>query len=78
MITIKMATGDKNVILVDPHWVDGIPHSKLVSEETIRRLPDTPVYEDDIYITGYPKSGILIFIMIRNDFRLTSSDNYYQ
>ena len=41
MINIKMATGDKNVILVDPHWVDGIPHSKLVSEETIRRLPDT-------------------------------------
>ena len=55
-----MAAGYKNVIMVDPHWVDGIPYPKMISEETIRKLPNTPVYEDDIYIAAYAKSGIFI------------------
>ena len=45
------------LIMADPHWVDGIPFPGFIREDTIRKIPDIPVYNDDIYVTGYPKSG---------------------
>ena len=45
------------LIMADPHWVDGIPYPGFIKEEVIRKIPDIPVYNNDIFITGYPKSG---------------------
>ena len=41
----------------DPLWVDGIPYPNDFKEGVIRKLSDTTVYDDDIYIAGYLKSG---------------------
>ena len=45
-------------IMVDPHWVDGIPYPGIIKEDNIRRLNDLTVFEDDIFLPAYPKSGI--------------------
>ena len=39
------------------HWIDGIPYPEVVTEDIIRKIKDFPVHEDDVFITGYLKSG---------------------
>ena len=48
---------DLPLLVAEPNWIDGVPYVKGVTEETLRKLPDITVYEDDVYIAGYPKSG---------------------
>ena len=48
---------DLPLLVAESNWIDGVPYIKDVTEETLRKLPDIPVYEDDVYIAGYPKSG---------------------
>ena len=50
---------DLPLLVAESNWIDGVPYIKDVTEETLRKLPDIPVYEDDVYIAGYPKSGTL-------------------
>ena len=49
---------DIPLIMVDPHWVDGIPYPGIIKEDNIRGLKDLTVFEDDIFLAAYPKSGI--------------------
>ena len=55
-------------IMVDPHLVDGIPYPGIIKEDNIRRLNDLNVFEDDIFLPAYPKSGIFLthFIVFTN------------
>ena len=48
----------KPLIMVDPHWFEGVPYPGAFSQKTLESLKHTQVYDDDIYVAAYPKSGI--------------------
>ena len=48
----------KPLIMVDPHWFEGVPFPGVFSQKTLESLKHTQVYDDDIYVAAYPKSGI--------------------
>ena len=65
----EMSTNeDIPLIMVDPHWVDGIPYPGIIKEDNIRNLNDLTVFEDDIFLPAYHKSGIFRthFIVLTN------------
>ena len=39
------------------HWINGIPYHVSIPADIVKKIPDLPVFDDDIYVTGYPKSG---------------------
>ena len=47
-------------LIEDTPNVDGIPHLWPASEEAIRKLSDVAMYEDDVIVAAYPKSGIYL------------------
>ena len=58
---------EKPLIMVDPHWFEGVPYPGVFSQKTLESLKHTQVYDDDIYVAAYPKSGIsylFLFIFI--------------
>ena len=46
-----------------PNWVHGVPYLGLITEDSIKQLTDHIVYDDDIYVAGYPKSGLLYLVI---------------
>ena len=46
--------------LLSPSWVEGVPYPGLITEDSIKQLTDHVVYDDDIFVAGYPKSGSYI------------------
>ena len=45
------------LIMADPHWFRGAPYPGMCKQETLEALKHVQVYDDDIYVAGYPKSG---------------------
>ena len=48
---------DIPLLVTNPNWVDGVPYMELSTPETLANIRKMRVYDDDVYVTGYPKSG---------------------
>ena len=48
---------DIPLLVTNPNWVDGVPYLELSTPETLANIRKMRVYDDDVYVTGYPKSG---------------------
>ena len=54
-----MASGEEGalVLVPDVHWIESIPYPGVLPAHVIHKIPDLQVYQDDVYVTGYSKSG---------------------
>ena len=65
-------------LIEDTHNVDGIPHLWPASEEAIRKLSDVAMYEDDVIVAAYPKSGIYLNHFYLHHFPLPLSSRFLE
>ena len=43
--------------VVNGHLFDGVLYPGIVSKRMLEYLPTADIYDDDIIVAGYPKSG---------------------
>ena len=52
-----MASSETSSATISLRWIDGHPYPDFITKERLEVLPSIPLYEDDLFIVTYPKSG---------------------